>query len=72
MTIMDSGTRREFTSGAVRDMQDGKGRCDLLPLGIIAERLESSVLIPGEPCMMCARIIKQCGIDAVVTIPKGE
>lgn len=45
MTIMDSGTRREFTSGAVRDMQDGKGRCDLLPLGIIAERLESSVAL---------------------------
>jgi hypothetical protein len=45
LTIMDSGTRREFTSGAVRDMQDGKGRCDLLPLGIIAERLESSVAL---------------------------
>lgn len=31
MTIKDSGTRRQFESGAVRDMQEGKGRCDLLP-----------------------------------------
>jgi hypothetical protein len=29
--IKDSGTRREFESGAVRDMQEGKGRMDLLP-----------------------------------------
>ena len=30
-TIKDSGTRREFESGAVRDVQEGKGRLDLLP-----------------------------------------
>lgn len=29
--IKDSGTRREFASGAVRDIQEGKGRLDLLP-----------------------------------------
>jgi len=29
--IKDSGNRREFGTGAVRDMQEGKGRCDLLP-----------------------------------------
>ena len=29
--LKDSGNRREFESGAVRDMQEGKGRCDLLP-----------------------------------------
>ena len=29
--IKDSGTRREFGTGAVRDIQEGKGRCDLLP-----------------------------------------
>jgi len=29
--IKDSGDRRKFDSGAVRDMPDGKGRCDLLP-----------------------------------------
>ena len=35
--IKDSGTRREFASGAVRDIQEGKGRCDLLPLDVICE-----------------------------------
>ena len=35
--IQDSGTRREFETGAVRDIQEGKGRCDLLPLDMIAE-----------------------------------
>lgn len=34
--IVDSGTRREFDTGAVRDIQEGKGRCDLLPLGVVA------------------------------------
>lgn len=29
--IRDSGDRRFFSTGAVRDMQAGKGRCDLLP-----------------------------------------
>ena len=29
--LKDSGDRREFESGAVRDMSEGKGRCDLLP-----------------------------------------
>lgn len=30
--ILDSGERREFTTGAKRDIQTGKGRCDLMPL----------------------------------------
>ena len=34
--ILDSGNRREFESGAVRDIQEGKGRCDLLPFDVIA------------------------------------
>lgn len=38
--IKDSGTRRQFDSGAVRDMAEGKGRCDLLPLIEIADWLE--------------------------------
>ncbi len=29
--IQDSGNRREFETGAVRDIQTGKGRMDLLP-----------------------------------------
>ncbi len=37
MSIVDSGERREFESGAVRDIAEGKGRCDLLPLDVIAK-----------------------------------
>ena len=33
--IKDSGERMEFTTGAVRDIQKGKGRCDLMPLDVI-------------------------------------
>lgn len=36
MNIKDSGTRRAFESGAVRDIAEGKGRCDLLPLDVIS------------------------------------
>lgn len=42
--ILDSGSRREFPTGAVRDIQEGKGRCDLLPLDIILD----SVLVAIE------------------------
>ena len=41
--IKDSGSRREFESGAVRDVAEGKGRCDLLPLGVISHRLGNKV-----------------------------
>lgn len=37
MEIKDSGNRRAFTSGAVRDMSEGKGRMDLLPWSAIIE-----------------------------------
>jgi hypothetical protein len=43
--ILDSGVRREFPTGAVRDVSSGtKGRCDLLPLGIAAMVMNESVL----------------------------
>lgn len=35
MTLPDSGARQEFGTGAVRDISEGKGRCDLLPLDTI-------------------------------------
>lgn len=35
--ILDSGNRREFNTGAVRDMSEGKGRMDLLPWAAIME-----------------------------------
>lgn len=43
--IQDSGTRREFETGAVRDIAEGKGRCDLLPLDIISDVLYHDIII---------------------------
>ena len=42
--IKDSGNRREFTTGAVRDIQEGKGRCDLMPLEVVGQILEEPTL----------------------------
>lgn len=43
MEILDSGHRKQFESGAVRDARPGVGRCDLLPLGIIGKYTEDWV-----------------------------
>ena len=45
MKILDSGNRREFESGAVRDMQAGKGRCDLLPTEVVYTFLDGDALV---------------------------
>lgn len=42
--LQDSGTRREFETGAVRDLAKGKGRCDLLPLDVVGELLSAPEL----------------------------
>lgn len=42
--IVDSGERRNFESGAVRDIQEGKGAEYLLPLDVISEWLDDSVI----------------------------
>lgn len=44
MELQDSGNRREFDSGAVRDICEGKGRCDLLPLDIVADIMDDEIL----------------------------
>jgi hypothetical protein len=36
-TIKDSGQRQEFGTGSVRDLQEGKGRYDLLPTRALKE-----------------------------------
>ena len=41
--IKDSGNRTEFASGAVRDIQEGKGRCDLLPFEALVEVFKDGV-----------------------------
>jgi hypothetical protein len=45
MILPDSGERRQFESGAVRDIAQGKGRCDLMPLGVIGEWLNDANLV---------------------------
>lgn len=42
--LKDSGARRDFGTGAVRDVAEGKGRCDLLPLDVVSSILDSPVL----------------------------
>ena len=46
--IKDSGKRREFESGAVRYIAEGKGKCDLLPLGAVGELLFDEILLEIE------------------------
>lgn len=43
--LKDSGARREFSTGAVRDIAEGKGRCDLLPLDIVGIILDDRILL---------------------------
>ena len=45
MPILDSGKRREFKSGAVRDIDVEKGRCDLMPLNVIAKLVNDDTLL---------------------------
>ena len=37
--ILDSGDRTKYKTGAVRDMKEGKGRCDLMPLDVAGDIL---------------------------------
>lgn len=49
--ILDSGNRTQFQTGAVRDMHQGKGRCDLLPpnaLLRLARHFETGALKYGD------------------------
>lgn len=48
MEIKDSGTRREFDTTAVRDIAEGKGRCDLLPLSIIGYLMNDEIFLDIE------------------------
>ena len=42
--ILDSGERRQFDTGAVRDIQEGKGRCDLMPLDVVGSFISNPTL----------------------------
>ena len=43
--LVDSGVRKDFGTGAVREIVDGKGREDLLPLDIIARFTKDDILL---------------------------
>lgn len=45
--LVDSGERTTFKSGAMRELTEDKGRCDLLPLGIICKLFSNDVIL-GE------------------------
>ncbi len=44
MEIKDSGQRRTFETGAVRDIAEGKGRCDIMPLFDIGNAFDDNIL----------------------------
>lgn len=46
LEILDSGDRTEFETGAVRDMREGKGRCDLMLLEVVSRILATAC--PGR------------------------
>lgn len=49
--IKDSGERTQFNSGAVRDMHEGKGRFDLMPMCVLmrlAKHYENGCLKYGD------------------------
>ena len=43
--ILDSGKRQQFETGAVRDIQHGKGRCDLMPLRVAAKVIDGDSIL---------------------------
>ena len=50
--ILDSGNRREFETGAVRDIQEGKGRCDLMPLDVVGDWASYSYELSVSECFV--------------------
>lgn len=55
--IQDSGNRREFESGAVRDMAEGKGRCDLMPLYEVGALLSDKYY---DEIFNCFKLLNSC------------
>lgn len=42
--ILDSGDRTKYDTGAVRDIKEGKGRCDLMPLDVVGDFMYDEVI----------------------------
>lgn len=45
--LVDSGERKTFETGGMREIVAGKGRCDLLPLGVIAH-----IFVDADPILV--------------------
>ena len=58
--IKDSGDRTQFESGAVRDMREGKGRCDLMPLMVVYHHLKLFKGPEANP-IKCICGFQECG-----------
>lgn len=61
MEIKDSGERRIFETGAVRDIAEGKGRCDLLPLDCVGrffKKFDSMTWIKCRESKTCSDILE--------------
>lgn len=54
--ILDSGDRTEFSTGAVRDMREGKGRCDLMPLDVVASYTNDVILRSLDRFQQCSDV----------------
>lgn len=55
--LKDSGARREFETGAVRDIAEGKGRCDLLPLRTLGVFMNDQVFIQIDDYIRTGRLL---------------
>jgi len=63
--ILDSGERREFETGAVRDVSNNSGRCDLLPLIVVGE------LMQNIPLTFIGKYVECGGVQRLYDAIKG-
>lgn len=65
--LKDSGKTREFGTGAHRDASEGKGRCDLLPLGAVYIVLNSdkNLWVAGDTLKWIDDFIEKPNVDSL-------
>lgn len=68
--IKDSGDRTEFATGAVRDMREGKGRCDLMPLEVVSHFLETEGM--DDQVLALIRIFQRTGSTEALYLALDE
>ena len=68
--IKDSGARRKFDTGAERDIAEGKGRCDLLPLDVVSNTVDSMVLNHINDYVRCGDVLSL--YDAIIDFSEQE